>query len=124
MTLAFEQISREFLRALRGKRSQIAFSRRAGYRTNVAYMWEAGRTAPTAAVTLQVAQRMGVDVKAALQRFYRVAPAWLAQTADPTSPGAVCALLEDLRASRPLVQVASAVGRNRFAVARWFHGEA
>lgn len=118
------RLAREFMRALRGKRSQAAFSRRAGYRTNVAYMWEAGRTSPTAAVTLAVAQRAGVDVRAALQRFYRVAPDWLRQADDLTTPAAICALLEDLRAGRPLVQLAAAVGKNRFAVARFVHGEA
>ncbi|HEX6242958.1 MAG TPA: DUF4423 domain-containing protein [Polyangiales bacterium] len=112
------------MRALRGGRSQAAFSRRAGYRTNVAYMWEAGRTFPTASVALSVAARAGVDVRAALTRFYRVAPDWLAQTPDLTQPAALCALLEDLRAGRPLVQLAASVGRNRFAVARWVHGEA
>ncbi len=35
------------VRALRGKRSQLAFSRRLGYSTNVAYAWEAGRRGPS-----------------------------------------------------------------------------
>lgn len=124
MAIDFEHLARDFARALRGKRSQPAFSKRVGYRTNVSYMWEAGRSYPTAAVALHAAQRAGVDVRGALTRFYRVAPDWLAQHADPATPSAVCALLEDLRAGRPIVQVASAIGKSRFAVARWFHGDA
>ena len=38
--LDFEQIARELLVALRGKRSQTAWSRRLGYKSNVAYAWE------------------------------------------------------------------------------------
>jgi DNA-binding phage protein len=124
MALDYELIASDFLRALRGKRSQTAFSRRVGYRTNVAYMWEAGRSFPTAATTLQVAKRMGVDVHAALLRFYRVAPHWLAQIQDPTDAAAICTLLEDLRAQRAVVHIAHSIGKSRFAVARWFHGEA
>jgi Domain of unknown function (DUF4423) len=123
MTIDFERLARDFMRALRGKRSQPAFSKRVGYRTNVAYMWEAGRSYPTAAVALHAAQRAGVDVRGALARFYRVVPDWLAQHPDPATPEAVCALLEDLRAGRPIVQVAAAIGKSRFATARWFHGD-
>ena len=93
-------------------------------RTNVVYMWEAGRTFPTASVALRAAQRAGIDVRAALARFYRVTPEWLAGTADPTTPAAVCSLLDDLRAGRSVVQLARAVERSRFAVARWLHGDA
>jgi DNA-binding phage protein len=124
VAIDYELLSCDFMRALRGKRSQPAFSKRVGYRTNVAYMWEAGRSYPTAAVALHAAQRAGVDLRGALTRFYRVVPGWLAHHADPATPEAVCALLEDLRASRPMVQVAAAIGKSRFAVARWFHGEA
>lgn len=124
MSLDYTSLAREFMRALRGKRSQVGFSRRAGYRTNVAYRWEAGQTFPTAPVMLAVAQRSGVDVCAALRRFYRVAPDWLARVDDATSPAAVQALLKDLSAGRPLVQLAQAVGKNRFAVARFIHGDA
>jgi transcriptional regulator with XRE-family HTH domain len=124
MATDYPRLAREFMRALRAKRSQAAFSKRAGYRTNVAYRWEAGRTFPTAHVALSVAQRAGVDVRAALARFYRVAPDWLIKSGDPASAAGVHALLEDLRAGRQLVQLAAAVGKNRFAVARWVHGEA
>ena len=43
-----ELAARQLLRALRGKRSQVAFSRRLGYRGNPIADWEAGRRTPTA----------------------------------------------------------------------------
>jgi hypothetical protein len=36
----FEQISADWLRFMRGKRSQRSFSKRLGYRSNIAYRWE------------------------------------------------------------------------------------
>lgn len=123
MSRDYEQIAAEFLRALRGRRSQAAFSRRLGYRTNVAYVWEAGRAFPTAATTLAAAQRLGIDVKAALLRFYRAPPPWLEEL-DPVSPPGVAALLEDLRGRTSIVELARSTGKSRFAVARWVRGEA
>jgi DNA-binding phage protein len=117
------RLAQEFLRALRGKRSQARWSRRMGYRTNVAYMWEAGRSFPTASVALEGAQRAGIDVRAAFERFYRVAPEWLAQTNEVTSPAAVSALLEDLRAGRKVASLARGMGRSRFAVSRFLQGK-
>jgi hypothetical protein len=60
--LDFEALARQFLRALRGNRSQVAFSRRLRYRSNIAYLWESGRNMPTAAVALAAAARTGIDV--------------------------------------------------------------
>lgn len=118
-----DRLARDFMRALRGRRSQPGFSRRLGYRTNVAYMWEAGRSAPTASVALGAARRVGIDVRAALERFYRVPPAWLAEVDDVCSPAAVSALLDDLRAGRSIASLARAVGKSRFAVSRFVHGQ-
>ncbi len=123
MAFDYALISSEFLRALRGKRSQPAFSRRLGYRTNAAYTWEAGRAFPTAAKAFEAAGRAGVDVRAALARFYRAPPAWLAD-ADPASPAGAAQLLNDLRGRTSVVDLARAAGRSRFAVARWLKGSA
>jgi len=123
MDLDYERIAQEFIRALRGPRSQTGFSRRLGYATNVVYQWEAGRTFPTASVTLRAARRAGLDVRASLRRYYRVTPAWLEHSRDPTSAAAVAALLEDLLAGRRLTDLAIRIGRSRFAAARWIHGE-
>ncbi len=123
MALDFAQISREFLRALRGRRSQAAFSRRLGYRTNVAYVWESGRAAPTAATALRAASRVGVDVRQALATFYRRTPAWLEHEAAD-SPSVVAKLLDDLRGRTSLVELAARSGKSRFAIARWLSGAA
>jgi len=63
----YEVMAAELLRALRGRRSQVAFSRRLGYRSNVAHTWETGKRWPTAAVTLRAARRVGVDLDAGLR---------------------------------------------------------
>jgi transcriptional regulator with XRE-family HTH domain len=124
MELDYELVSRQFVRALRGRRSQTAFSRRLGYSTNVVYMWEAGRSFPSAASVLGAAQKAGRDVRAALLQFYRVEPEWLQKTPDPTTPAAVSLLLQDLLAGQSIVKLAARIGRSRFATARWLHGAA
>lgn len=114
-------VAAQFLRALRGKRSQPAFSRRLGYKSNVAYLWEHQRNFPTAAKALWAADRVGIDVREALRSFYRGDPEWLTTT-DPTTPAGVSALLKDLKGNQRLLELAERSGRNRFAIARWLNG--
>lgn len=118
-----ESLAKELIRALRGRRSQLAFSRRLGFRTNVVYTWESGRRWPTAATFLVAARRAGVDVAGAVRRFFPSLPAWLART-DPASAEGVAALLSEMRSMSPIVDVARRAGRSRYAVARWLSGEA
>lgn len=117
-----EQLTRDLIRALRGRRSQTALSRRLGYKSNVVYTWEAGHRAPTAAELLRVAARTGLDVPAAVERFYRSRPAWLDQH-DPCTPDGFAAWLRDLRADTPIVRLAESSGLSRFAIARALSGE-
>lgn len=119
----YESLAKELIRALRGRRSQTAFSRRLGFRTNVLYTWETGRRWPTAATFLLAARRAGVDVADAVGRFFPSRPAWLSRT-DPASPEGVASLLTELRAMSPIVDVARRAGRSRYAVARWLSGAA
>jgi transcriptional regulator with XRE-family HTH domain len=119
----YERVAAELLRAIRGRRSQEAFARRVGCRANAIYTWESGRNFPTAARALQAAARAGIDVGAALARFYQRPPAWLVE-AEPTSPQAIARLLDDLRGATSLVAVARATERSRFAVSRWLKGGA
>jgi transcriptional regulator with XRE-family HTH domain len=118
----YAKIASEFLRALRGHRSQASFSRRLGYRTNVSYVWESGRAFPTAAKALGAAQRVGVDLPGAMRRFYNAPPAWL-DNVELATPEGVAALLEDLRGHTSVVELARASGKSRFAVARWLRGD-
>ena len=121
--LDFEMLSAEWLRALRGPRSQVAFSRRLRYRSNVAYLWESGRNWPTAARSLWVAARTGIDVGERLRALFHTPPPWLAEV-DPTSPDAVAHLMRELLGGTPIVDVAQRSGRSRFAIARWLKGTA
>lgn len=125
----YELLASELMRALRGDRSQEAFGRRLRCRANTIYTWESGRNFPTAARMLAAARRGGVDVEAALVRFYGRRPAWLDGDEpdvelDPCSPEGVRRLIDDLRASTTTVALAARVGRTRFAVARWLKGDA
>ena len=119
----YERLAAELIRALRGKRSQTALSRRLGYKTNILYIWEARKGAPTGAGFLQLAERVGVDVRRAFEQFYRTPPPWLSQHA-PTSVQGVAALLDDLRGATTLVDTASKLRVSRFALARWLKAEA
>ena len=119
----FSAIASDFIRALRGCRSQLAFSRRLGYRTNVVYTWEAGRAWPTAARALHAASRTGIDVRRAVAQFYRSPPAWLERVSVDSAEG-IAELLDDLRGSNSIVELARAAGCSRFAVSRWLKGEA
>jgi hypothetical protein len=115
-------LASDLLRALRGKRSQPAFARWAGYKSNVAYIWESGRAFPTAAQALALFERKGLDLRALHTKFYRREPDWLAQ-AHPASRAGVAAFLDDLRGRATLRSLAKATGHSRFAVARWLSGE-
>lgn len=101
----------------------MALSRRLGYRTNILYIWEARRGAPTAAAFLGLARHVGVNLKEALRRFYGAPPPWMCQY-DPASVSGVAALLTDLKGKSTLVATAQTAGCSRFALARWLRGSA
>jgi transcriptional regulator with XRE-family HTH domain len=122
LDMDFAAIAAEFLRVLRGKRSQGALCRRLKFRSNVVHQWERGRSFPTAARALWVASRLGVDVRQAFRQFYRVEPPWLAEV-DPASPEGVAAFLRDLRGSTKVVDLARYSGKSRFVIARWLAGD-
>lgn len=69
MMMQMEEAAKQLLRALRGKRSQVSFSRRLGYEGNVSASWEAGRRFPTACEALRAATLVGVDVANAFNLF-------------------------------------------------------
>jgi transcriptional regulator with XRE-family HTH domain len=118
----YARIAAEFLRVLRGKRSQGALCRRLDFRSNVVHQWERGRSFPTAARALWVASRLGVNVREAFREFYRVEPPWLSEV-EPASRQGVAAFLRDLRGSTKVVDLARYSGRSRFVIARWLSGD-
>ncbi|MEZ4235661.1 MAG: DUF4423 domain-containing protein [Myxococcota bacterium] len=120
MALDYEAMARDLARALRGSRSQVAFARRLGYRSNAVYTWESGRRWPPASAFLAAAHRVGVDVAGGLRTFLRTEPAWL--EGDVPAASWVGQLLSDLRGTAPIGELAARAGRSRFAVSRWLQG--
>jgi transcriptional regulator with XRE-family HTH domain len=118
----YDAVACGVMRALRGRRSQVAFSRRLGYRTNVAYAWEAGRRFPTAAEMLRAAARTGVDVRAALLPFFQRNLPDTVRAVAPASPAMVAALLRGIRGPGPMRHLADRVGLSRSALSRILAG--
>ena len=108
--------SKEIVRAIRGKRSQVAFSRRIGYQSNVAADWEGGYRFPTIAKVLHAMTRVGIDVTASFEAFHADSapafkvglPKWFRTLKGRTSQG----------------DIAQSAGYSRHQVRRWLSGEA
>lgn len=119
-----EVLAREFLVAIRGSRSQVAWSRRLGYKSNVAYTWEAGRRYPTVAETFRAVERSGLDLRAALERFYgHETRQWLEEHERLSTVEATAAFLRDLKGRTPTTELARQAGLSRYAVTRWLSGQ-
>jgi len=108
----------QLLRALRGNRSQRAFSRRLGYRSNVAHDWERGRRLPTAASALDACARVGVNVRAAFERFQPACAKALGGGPDYD----VARWLSELKGGLAIVELATRSGLSRHAVGRQLRG--
>lgn len=121
--LPFEQLAAEWLRHLRGKRSQVAFSRRLGYRSNIAYRWETGKCWPAATDALAIIDKFGLGINEGLLRFYGKPPAW-ATRVDPLSREGVAMFLDDLRGQSSVTDIAKRARVSRFSVSRWLSAEA
>lgn len=116
----WELAAQQVLRALRGKRSQRAFSTRLGYRSNVACDWEAGRRFPSANATLRACEQLRVKVSEAFASFQvACAPALRAGKAFQ-----IGAWLDALRGTTTIAALAQTSGFSRYAVARWLSGRA
>jgi transcriptional regulator with XRE-family HTH domain len=108
----------QILRALRGRRSQRAFSRRLGYRANVAHDWESGRRTPTALDALRACKRLGVNIPVAFERFQ---PACAGVLGDGPE-FEIAAWLRELAGSATLAELAVKSGLSRHAVGRHLRG--
>jgi len=70
MRIRYSDVAREILRALRGPRSQQAYARRLGYRSNVPAQWESGRRVPPMAAVERAARAAGIDWALVFERFH------------------------------------------------------
>jgi transcriptional regulator with XRE-family HTH domain len=118
--LGYEALAIELVRALRGRRSQRAFSRRLGYSSNVAQRWESGECWPTAARFFDGCRSLRVSLTQVYEHLHQRSPTWNALSAED----AVAAFLSELRGKTPLIEIAEACGTNRYSVARWLKGQA
>lgn len=113
-----ERIGRELIRAIRGKRSQVAFARRLGYRGNPVADWEAGRRSPVASELIRAARVAGLDVDGAFARFHPEAAAALGAGDD----AGIAAWLDALRGGNPIGEIADRAALSRFQVGRFLSG--
>ena len=115
-----EQIARELIRAVRGRRSQEQLSRRLGYRSNPVSEWEGGRRWPTASEFLRVCVVCGIEVAPLAATFHPPSAPALGVADDK----GVAAWLTALRGNATVVDVARRIGVSRSAVSRWMSGAA
>lgn len=119
----FPRLAADWLRFLRGKRSQRAFSKRLGYRSNIAYRWESEVCFPTAAEVLKIVERTGLPLAQRVEAFFASSrPQPL--LAPLSNPAGVAALLRALRGNTHLVELSRRSGFSRFAISRWLSGAA
>lgn len=105
------------VRALRGRRSQPALSRRLGYRSNVVYTWESGRREPSASELFRIVLATGREPRDALAGF-----AVDLRAVDLRTPEGVRALLVGLRGGAKIADLAERCGVSRYTVSRWLGG--
>lgn len=113
----WRRATRELLRALRGHRSQVAFARWLGFRSNVPAAWEGGHRCPDAVELFRVCARVKVDAAAALRRFH--APAAAAVSTDGVAPW-----LQELRGRTAIADLAERSGCSPTQLRRWLGGRA
>ena len=113
-----ETCASQFLRAIRGPRSQIAFARRLGYRANPIADWENGRRYPTAPEAIRACERVGRDVIAAFRDFHPEAARGLESLGAPE----LAVWMTRLKGATSIAELAQRTGRTRHQVGRWLSG--
>ena len=118
MLQSMQSACREFLRAVRGQRSQVAFARKLGFAGNPIANWEAGRRSPTVVETLRACERVGIEVPLAFRRFVNI-PLERGPSGYRIGPW-----LDQLRGNTTGLQLAARSGYSRHQVRRWLTEEA
>jgi transcriptional regulator with XRE-family HTH domain len=122
LVLNYELLAADFIRALRGKRSQTGLSRTLGYRSNIVHRWESGQCWPSAVHFLRRCKKL-LDVSGAFAKLFQRRPAWL-EPREPVDARLLGAFLEELRGGTPIVEIAKLAQINRYTVSRWLKGSA
>src|SRR3954468_16669441 len=104
-----ELLSRELMRELRGRRSQPAFSRGLGFRSNAAYLWEHGRRYPELSSFLKAALQRRAELEANLARFFDQ-PSETFRGRRGHSPRNVTRLVVHLIGTSPKSEIAAQLG--------------
>jgi len=117
-----ELLSRDLMRALRGERSQPAFSRGLGFRSNAAYLWEHGRRYPEVSAFLKAALARDAALGPTLARFFEQ-PLETFQGRRALSIRNVTRLMVQLLGSGSKRDVAAQLGVDRTTLGRWCAGK-
>jgi transcriptional regulator with XRE-family HTH domain len=116
-------IAADLIRALRGRRSRAAFSKRLGYRSNAVQRWEAGQAWPTADDFLTRLARIEPRTAGVLSRFHGRDTVMRASDRVVT-PQRVAAFLRALRGKTPIATLVQRTGYSRYRISRWLAGNA
>jgi transcriptional regulator with XRE-family HTH domain len=118
----YAAIARQFLRALRHRRSQVAFSRRLGFSSNVAAQWESGRRIPRLLTAFAACEKSRIDVRAALAAFRPSTAHYLAEQSRPLGREPLAKWLEAQRGKETVSSIARRASLSRHQAARFFSG--
>ena len=117
-----ELLSRDLMRALRGDRSQPAFSRGLGFRSNAAYLWEHGRRYPEVSAFLKAGLARDARLGPALARFFEQ-PLDTFEGRRALSLRNVTRLVVQLLGTGSKRDVAAQLGVDRTTLGRWCAGK-
>ncbi len=121
-----QRLAQQFLRAIRGNRSQAAFSRRLGFASRVAAEWESGRRVPSVRTALLACARTGIDVQAAFTRF-NAATGELIEVRgtgrrSAIDPQSIAAWLRAHRSRTRAIEISKRTGLSHSKLSRIFSG--
>jgi DNA-binding transcriptional regulator YiaG len=110
------------MRALRGRRSQPAFSRLLGFRSNTVYSWESGRRHPEVSLFLRAALAGGRNARRKLADFFEL-PAESFEGRRGYSARTVRRLVEQLVGRSAKSVLARELDVDRTTLGRWCLGK-
>lgn len=122
MAYDYAVVAKQFLRALRHERSQVAFSRRLGFSSNVAAQWESGRRIPRVLTAFAACERSRIDVRAALASFRPSTAQHIAGASAPLEQEPLAQWLEAQRGKETVSSIARRASLSRHQTARFFSG--